>query len=39
MAGRVPFARKLNNSEAEPFLTTAFINGSEWLMPFNDTLM
>lgn len=37
MAGRVPYAQKLNKPEAEQFLTTAYTDGAEWLKPFNAT--
>jgi hypothetical protein len=39
MVGRGPYARKLNKLQAEPFLRTTYINGSEWLKTFNDTLI
>nr|GLL23119.1 probable pectinesterase 8 [Ipomoea trifida] len=30
---RVPYAQRLNDSQALPFLTTSFINGDQWLLP------
>ncbi|CAK9157949.1 unnamed protein product [Ilex paraguariensis] len=32
-AARVPFAKKLTDAEAQPFISLAFIEGSKWLLP------
>jgi hypothetical protein len=38
MAGRVAFARNLDDSQARPFLDASYIDGHEWLKPFDDAL-
>ncbi|RLM77870.1 hypothetical protein C2845_PM12G23700 [Panicum miliaceum] len=38
MAGRVAFARNLDDSQARPFLDAPYIDGHEWLKPFDDAL-
>ncbi|KAJ4815955.1 Pectinesterase [Rhynchospora pubera] len=35
MTSRAPFVRKLNDTEAAPFLSTSFIDGDDWLKPYN----
>ncbi|CAN6246534.1 unnamed protein product [Urochloa humidicola] len=37
MAGRVAYARNLDDSQARPFLGTSYIDGDEW--PFEDALI
>ncbi|KAG2653116.1 hypothetical protein PVAP13_1NG430500 [Panicum virgatum] len=39
MAGRVPYARKLDDSQARPFLDQSYVDGHEWLKPFDDLLI
>ena len=36
MAGRVAYARNLDDSQARPFLDAPYIDGHEWLKPFGD---
>ncbi|WVZ73488.1 hypothetical protein U9M48_021788 [Paspalum notatum var. saurae] len=38
MAGRVAYARKLDELQARPFLNSSYINGGEWLKPFDNAL-
>ncbi|XP_039146059.1 probable pectinesterase 8 [Dioscorea cayenensis subsp. rotundata] len=33
---RAPYVKKLNDTEAAPFLTTSFIEGLQWLQPFSS---
>ncbi|WVZ74161.1 hypothetical protein U9M48_022376 [Paspalum notatum var. saurae] len=39
MAGRVPYAQKLNDMAAKPFLDISYIDGAEWIKPFDDALV
>ncbi|CAL5054960.1 unnamed protein product [Urochloa decumbens] len=39
MAGRVAFARNLDDSQARPFLDASYIDADEWLKPFDDALV
>ncbi|KAK6919804.1 Pectinesterase, catalytic [Dillenia turbinata] len=32
---RVPYALKLNDTEASPFLNVSFIDGDQWLLPYS----
>ncbi|KAJ4977398.1 hypothetical protein NE237_002504 [Protea cynaroides] len=34
MTMRVPYAQRLNDTVASPFLNTSFIDGDQWLQPF-----
>ncbi|KAJ0975915.1 hypothetical protein J5N97_017880 [Dioscorea zingiberensis] len=33
---RAPYVKKLNDTEAAPFLSTSFIDGMQWLQPFSS---
>ncbi|RZS20136.1 hypothetical protein BHM03_00052623 [Ensete ventricosum] len=36
---RVPYAQKLNDTQAAPFLNTSFIDGDQWLQPLDSNLL
>ncbi|XP_052178844.1 probable pectinesterase 8 [Diospyros lotus] len=36
---RVPYAQRLNNSQASPFLNLSFIDADQWLQPYLSTTM
>ncbi|XP_072147525.1 probable pectinesterase 8 [Setaria viridis] len=39
VAGRVAYARSVDDSQVRPFLDASYIDGEEWLKPFDDALI
>jgi hypothetical protein len=39
LADRVPYALKLSDVQALPYLTTSYIDGDQWLKPYCDSLV
>jgi hypothetical protein len=37
MAHRAPYAKKLSDAQALPYLKISFIDGQQWLKPYSDS--